>query len=436
MKQFWFRNHLRIAGVCLSGFGLTSSFSISLTQIFLGLSLVSFIIDLILFRNTKNKVSLTKEEKKLNEHFTCYKQISIFYYLAAWILLRTIHLALTSDFTKEFIMLKEMWLLLVLPLVIFRIPEKKWFHIFWISTMSGAASTGGYNLFKYFQMDLQLGSYRVGGFFDTMHTLSYTGITGLFFFLSLGGIFWFWQQGHKKLMIFTSIGNILIFFGFFLSQSRGGYIAFAITLLLFSAISMKKKFIFALPIFLFLIGWGYQNIPGISERFVKSKNDFLYNLKVDHHCGTIQDRINFWQTGLEIWSHHPLLGTGNADYSRAYQKNRPKQICGVAAGDSPHLHNDFLNTLALFGAIGFSIFIMFYCLPFFQLVKVTLQRHTNQTNWLLVGAASAIGMMFFLGLSQSHFTDEEVQMVFWLNLGIFFRKYHTDYTQKIENPTS
>ncbi len=432
MKHFWLRNHLNIAGACLAGFGLASSFSISITQFFLGLSLVSFAIDFILFRSLRGKAHLAENEKKLNNHFARYEPIPIFNYLAAWVLLRIIHLTLASDFTKELFDFREIWLLLILPLVIFRIPEKKWFHAFWISTMFGVALTGGYNLFKYLQLNLKLGSYRVGGFFDTMHTLSYTGITGLLFFLSLGGIFWFWQQGHKKLALFTLISNIFIFLGFFLSQSRGGYIAFALASLLFLAISMKKKFIFALPILLFLIGWGYRNAPGVSEKFAQAKKNLLNNLKVDHHCGTIQDRINFWQTGLEIWSRYPLFGTGNADYPEAYQRHRPKQVCGVAAGESPHLHNDFLNTLVLFGSIGFSIFIMFYLLPFFQLIKTGLQKNKNQKNWLWVGSVSAMGMIFFLGLSQCHFTDEEVQMVFWLNLGVFFRKYHTDHSKQIE----
>ena len=421
-REFWLRNHLNISGVCLSGFALCASFSISLTQIFLGLSLLSLVIDLILFQKSRARQQPTQTEKALIGHFSSYRLLPVFYYLMAWAFIHFIHLWFSSDFLKELLALREIWLLSILPLVIFRIPEKKWFHTFWVCLILGAASTGAYNLWMHLKKDLSIGSYRVGGFFDTMHTLSYTGITGILFFLSLGVFFWFWKERQKKLACYTFLGNVFIFIGFFLSQSRGGYIAFCLSMFLFLALALRKKFIFALPVLLILTSWFYQNIPGVSEKFIQAKNEFYHYLKTDQNCGTIQERIHFWETGLKIWSHHPLIGVGNFDYEKAYQKYHSKKICGAAESGSPHLHNDFLNTLVLFGSIGFSIFIMFYLFPFMKLFEKFIIDPGNTHLWLMIGAASAIGMMFFLGFSQCHFTDEEVQMVFWIVSGLFFRK--------------
>lgn len=455
IKQFWLRNHLNFAGVFLSGFALCCSFSISLTQFFLGLSLLGFLIDFFFWLSLKRSNPSSLIEKNFVEHFAGYKNHSstsrssslskqrlyraklrcgkheILTYLAAWIILRLVHLFISPEPLEEFKGLKEIWLLSILPLVMYRLPNSKWFNIFWISLVTGAASTGAYNLFKYPQLDLKLEHFRVGGFFDTMHTLSYTGITGLLIFICLGGALFFWQKEQRKISIYLMAGNIFILIGFILSYSKGGYIALAISLAIFLIFVLRKKFIFVLPIFLIFLGLTYKNLPGVADRFAFAKEDFFHQIKNNINCGSILDRINFLSTGMAIWGEHPVFGTGVGGYPEAYQKHRPKDVCGVAAQPDIHLHNDFLNTLALYGSVGFAIFMMFYLLPFLQTFKKvshesslgdTQKKAAKERDWLSVGALASISMMFFMGLTQCHFTDEEVQMVFWLVLGIFYRE--------------
>ena len=438
IKRFWLKNHLNFAGAFLCGFALCCSFSISLTQFFLGLSLLSFLIDFFFWLSLRRGTHLLPlAEKKLAQnlisHFAEYKKFKnheIFYYLAAWIALRMIHLFISPEPLEELKGLKEIWLLVILPLVMYRLPKSKWFSIFWISLVTGVASTGAYNLFRYAQLDLKLGRFRVGGFFDTMHTLSYTGITGLLLFICLGGALFFWQKGQRKISIYLMAGNIFILIGFILSYSKGGYIALALSLTIFLIFVLRKKFIFILPVFLIFLGFTYKNLPGVAARFTSAKEGLFHQIKNNIHCGNLLDRINFLSTGMVIWGEHPVFGTGVGGYPKAYQKYRPKNVCGVAARPDTHLHNDFLNTLALYGSVGLTIFIMFYFLPFLQTFQKvshqssqedTQKKASKERDWLSIGALTSISMMFFMGLTQCHFTDEEVQMVFWLVLGMFYR---------------
>ena len=221
------------------------------------------------------------------------------------------------------------------------------------------------------------------------------------------------------------------------SNSKGGYIAFAFSLTVFLIFVFKKKIIFILPVFLIALSFAYKNLPGLSYKFKQEKQSLIYQIKNDIKCGSTLERIYYIQIGLSIWQNNPILGLGVASYPKAYQKYRPQGVCGVAALPDVHLHNDFLNTLALFGAVGFTIFLMFYILPFihsFQKYRLnnsqdpqnkvlsTLRNTVNtRKNWITIGALTSISMMFFMGLTQCHFTDEEVQMVFWLVLGVFYR---------------
>ena len=437
-KKFWVQNHLNFAGIFLAGFALCCSFSISLTQLFLGLSLLIFLIDLFLYIKLNKslklkkgkKIEIDKKEKSLIEHFQQYKNHEIFYYLLAWIILRIIHVFLSPEPLRELNGIREIWLISVLPLVMFRLPDEKWLKVFWICLVTGAASTGVYNLFKYFQLNLSMNHFRAGGFFNTMHPLSYTGITGLLFFLSLASSLYFWQKNQKKISIYIMVASFFILLGFMFSNSKGGYIALACSLTLFLIFVLKKKFIFVLPVFLITLNFAYKNLPGLSYKFEQEKQSFIYQIKNDIKCGSTLERIYYIQTGLSIWQNNPILGVGVGAYPEEYQKYRPQGVCGVAALPDVHLHNDFLNTLALFGAVGFTIFLMFYILPFLQAFQFARFSHVTQTqgknispktNWLITGSLTSISMMFFMGLTQCHFTDEEVQMVFWLALGLFYR---------------
>ena len=250
---------------------------------------------------------------------------------------------------------------------------------------------------------------------------------GLIFFLGLGVGFHFWHVGKIKECFLFFMGSFLVLFGFILSKSKGGFLALPPALLFFLALALKKKFVLILPLLLVILGWTLQQNPWIYQAFETAKNEMFTNIKQGYHCGTFIDRIQYYQTGMAIWQDHYILGVGNAAYPQAYQKYRPKDICSLASLPDVHLHNDFLNTLALYGSIGLGIFLLFYFLPLTDFFKRYYSADTkNSTIFIMIGCASSILMMIFLGLTQCHFTDEEVQMVFWAVVGVFYKSKSLD----------
>jgi O-antigen ligase len=95
------------------------------------------------------------------------------------------------------------------------------------------------------------------------------------------------------------------------------------------------------------------------------------------------------------------------------------------AQDGSHQHNDLLNSLVLYGSLGFSIFILFFISPvyiFYKNHKMTYNDFSDpEAKYLILGSVASIVMFVMMGTSQCHFTDEEVQTVLWIVIGIFFR---------------
>ncbi len=424
LQKFWLQNHLKIVGIFLCGFALCSSFSISLTQVFLVLSIIAALIDLFFYRKISKSISstsLTKQEENYIQYFSHYRMLTIFYYFIAWIILRTLHIFLSDDPLVELFYYREIWLILIVPLIVFHLEQKVWFKYFILCLVLGCASTGAYNLYQHFSLDLQLGSYRVGGFKNTNNPLTYTGITGVTFFIVLGSVFYFFAEKKRQFAILISGLLLFVFAGFILSQSRSGYIALIPAIIFFFACFFRKKFIFVFPILLILFAYVYSKVPAFELVFQNGKRELLLNIQQNQLCGSFWNRIHLWEAGISMWIENPVIGTGNADYPKEHKKHMSPKACTVAAQPTAHMHNDYLNILVLFGSIGFSIYILFYFLPIFSLWSNRNLDSKISSRWLLIGSVSSIVMMFFMGMFQAHFTDEEVQMLFWVAVAIFYK---------------
>ena len=413
-----------VSSLCLTAF--MASISISLTQIFLAISLILALC----VGCAKYKFSLFSLNFYRDKIKPYYYQSCIIGFLLIWILFRFTLVFLSNNPLIELKDCKELWLLTLIPLIIFYLSEKKWFESFIFALIAGASISGIYNTYKFLTSDFVFGYFRVGGFWDTNNPLTYTGITGLIYFIGVGFVAYLISQKRYIFLTVTSFLLLFVLAGFILSQSRGGYLAFLPAVFLFLFFIFKEKTFFAFPIVLIIIALTLNNTKGINDLFKRVKTDFIVELQQGQACGTLWSRLNLWEAGIQMWIHNPVLGVGNGDYVEEHQKYKSPQSCGVAGELTSHMHNDYLNALVLFGSIGLSLFLLFYFLPFahaidrikekkysFHLVNNTIDHE----KWILLGALSSILLMFFMGLLQCHFTDEEVQTVFLMVIGLCYR---------------
>lgn len=82
----------------------------------------------------------------------------------------------------------------------------------------------------------------------------------------------------------------------------------------------------------------YRHVPGARERVLSLVAD-----------GGERSRAILWAAGWKLWREHPWLGTGGGSYNVSFERHRPEQFA-----DTPlYAHNDYLNTLSDYGALGF-----------------------------------------------------------------------------------
>ncbi len=65
--------------------------------------------------------------------------------------------------------------------------------------------------------------------------------------------------------------------------------------------------------------------------------------------GPEPSRVILWRAGWDLFRSHPLLGTGAGSYDVLFERHRPARFWD----DPQWAHNDYLNTLSDYGAVGF-----------------------------------------------------------------------------------
>ena len=176
--------------------------------------------------------------------------------------------------------------------------------------------------------------YRMTGFvFDPPIAAALYGLLGIWVII-YRGIF----ERYKFLPIFLlSILTIC----FFLTYSRGAYIAALVTL--FMALLQHKYgkvILLIIPLFL-----------GVLFLLPKEFGEGVNLLRTS----TIATRLGDYQEGIKVWQKSPILGIG---YNRIRSvKEQKNTLLETASHSGASFHSSFLIILATTGLVGFGLFV-------------------------------------------------------------------------------
>lgn len=388
----------KIALVTLALFACALNFSISISQLFLAITILLGLVEL---RKTENR-------KYLAEIFRQNKIRYLYIAFIFWILWRIVHVFLSQQPLEELYIARELWLLIIPILLIYFTQKANSIYIIIIALLVSGASTGIYLILRLYINEFDPLVFRTGGF-DTYHHLTYSGTVG---FTSLLGYFLFIKKYHKVgfnyksgIILLLALGSTT---GLVLTISRMAYFAFFLISIFFIIIFMKRKFFFVLPIIIVLPVFIF-NHSLILQKMV----DQVINPNISF---TGLARIQLWQAGLKMFLANPWLGTGNADFPIIYENFKVVGAVENASNGGTHLHSELLHMLVTFGSVGLSMLLAFYFLPFIEAFKVFWTKRKMESFVIM---CIPIYMMV-IGLTQCNFIDDEVQMTFWLAIGILY----------------
>jgi O-antigen ligase len=252
-----------------------------------------------------------------------------------------------------------------------------------------------------------------------MHHLNYAGVAAFAALLGLGLSWSNYYCGNKLRALLILLFALLAFAGLWLTKSKGAIAAFAAVIPLFIYLQLHNRVHRGLFIALTVGGAAYL-LPRLPESIAEQ-----YRFPPPEiHAGSQAERRDLWQTGLAMIRDNPWVGYGERGYNEAFPRYQLPEATGVARWDeksreASHMHNDFLNTWVLYGAIGLLLQLGYYFVGFFAYLRERYRIRRQSDRPLAAAGASSVVLMALMGLTQCHFTSEIVQMSFWIALGSF-----------------
>ena len=184
--------------------------------------------------------------------------------------------------------------------------------------------------------------------------------------------------------LFLGYGCLIMFAGWILSFSRGGWISGMVSLVvLFVAGAIrsenKGQSAWVLPFVIITISLVLLGV------FVRPIQKRLLTIKPTGDQST-NTRVKIWSDSMQMIKEKPVFGYGPAAFLWHYP---PFKHDGLIAKVT-YTHNDYLNTLVDYGAVGLSIIILFFLYLLAQFKKIPDIFEHSDKQALLIGAFCAL----------------------------------------------
>lgn len=138
----------------------------------------------------------------------------------------------------------------------------------------------------------------------------------------------------------------LFLFALVLTGSRGGWIATTVALAAWPLLAGRNWWRGLLGVVgvVGAVAAGLMALYALSD-YARGRIDPFLEGRFEH------SRPIIWKVGVQLWQEAPWLGTGAASYNVVFDRHRP----GNFHNEPDWTHNDYLNTLSDYGAVGFAL---------------------------------------------------------------------------------
>jgi O-antigen ligase len=192
---------------------------------------------------------------------------------------------------------------------------------------------------------------------------------------------WFSPESTRPKTLFLLGVSILIGAGLVLSVSRGAFLGFFAALLAGSAALFSKRAYRRYGVLLFLV-FLFAAVLGL---FVRVD---LPLRKIDNLKDSIQRRMLVNEMIPAMVAEYPLTGSGWGNFRFVYQRFNPPDWDEV--GSSGHAHNEWLETFADTGFIGFSFLLGAVFFYFYRMFRLWRKRRDAYAVGIGLGVMMAL----------------------------------------------
>ncbi len=154
----------------------------------------------------------------------------------------------------------------------------------------------------------------------------------------------------RKLQLWARGNLILAFWGFIIVKSRALWLLIAGTTPIYMIRYMwQRKIILLIVVLMFGIAGGIVS----TNKYYQHRFDSTTNMTTDRSNA---DRLLVWESAFHMIEDHPIVGVGPGNFREVYNEGYKEP---TVTQDMVHTHNNFIQTFAEAGVIGFAGFCYF-----------------------------------------------------------------------------
>lgn len=198
-----------------------------------------------------------------------------------------------------------------------------------------------------------------------------------------------------------------------LTVARGGYIAFAVMVLVLALFHFPRLFqlrLLALATILLvmtaLVVPRFPNTPDIADRAM----NFTQHVGNLFSGASYVERVETFTMARRAWREHPVLGIGAGSFG-PYDSAHPRV---VPADGWQIVNNEYLELLAEHGTVGFILMMAVFTIIIMRSVKAIIRTHDMYIKSVLIGLLAA-----FIGILIQFNTFSTLYIVhIWFTIGM------------------
>ncbi|MEY8304013.1 O-antigen ligase family protein [Anaerosalibacter bizertensis] len=208
-------------------------------------------------------------------------------------------------------------------------------------------------------------------------------------------MFWSSKKMYKKFIFL--ITSLILVASLVLTFSRGGWLGFAIGMLIFIFLVEKRLLLLLIPVALIAVNF----LPSsIVNRITSIKN--LSDSSNSY-------RIRLWKITLElIRDNLPIgVGFGHLPFKKIFETY-------TRAMPTYHSHNTYLQVMAEMGIIGIVVLFTFIIVFYKYSIKELIKEEDKWVKTMTAGIISGLGAIFVHGVVENIFYMPKIITTFWI----------------------
>ena len=227
-----------------------------------------------------------------------------------------------------------------------------------------------------------------------------------------------------KSALFGIIASTLAMSTSALSGARGGWIGlpiiFFVILFLYRQHITKSSILSLIAI----LGIGVStliSVPkfGIEKRYEAAKSDIIRYLEKDNKNTSLGARFDMWNNALTSIKEAPILGHGSIGYDQFREKQVKSKQMAKTTLRFKSLHNQYLESWAKRGFIGFIGLMLVILTPLFFFIN-KLNTHNLESKCIAILGISHILSHIFYFMSQSFLTHNSGSIFYFFTCVVLY----------------